>query len=138
VTKKMMCPACSGKGYRLLRIRPDEGICPTCGGAGTIKKEGTKWLNPFETCPDCGGRGIRPLKNGGTRDGLVLASGNPSSMDVTSSTEQPAPEETTTDTSTDTSDDESFFQKYRWYFVAGGGGLLVLALAASKASKRSK
>jgi hypothetical protein len=33
----MNCPACSGKGYRILHLRPDEGICPTCGGAGSVK-----------------------------------------------------------------------------------------------------
>lgn len=31
------CPACGGKGYRIMYLRKDEGFCPACGGAGSVK-----------------------------------------------------------------------------------------------------
>jgi hypothetical protein len=101
----MNCPACSGKGYRILHLRPDEGICPVCGGAGSVKGDtsgsgggssgnsvtfGTGGSGSssssnsstsmsiavqYPPCRACGGRGIRPLAMGGTLEGLQVVGG---------------------------------------------------------------
>ena len=139
---KMMitCPACGGKGYRLLRLGPKDGICPKCGGAGSIneEKEGS-WTFNFVPCPECAGRGIKPIKDGGARVGIVLASssrppGGPSGGgdDEYDGSEKEADE----DKEPSSSDDRSFFDKYKVYFLAGGGALLIVAFVASKASKK--
>jgi len=129
VTRTMSCPACSGKGHRLLYLGPDEGICPTCGGAGSVKEEEGGWVFTYVPCRSCGGRGILPTSQGGTRENLELVSGGP---------RRRFPDEEEEDEDDKSSDDGDFFTKYRWHIVGGGGALLVIAFLASKMSKKKK
>lgn len=138
----MICPACSGKKYRDLRIRPDEGLCPKCEGAGSVKEDGKEgsWLFNYVPCPECSKRGIKSLISGGKplTEAMVMASGggapftgmggrvSDTDVEVEEDTE---PEE-------EPEDDRGFISKYRWYLVGGGGLLLVVALLASQGSKR--
>jgi len=139
----MTCPACSGKGYRLLYINADEGLCPDCGGAGTVKgaDQNASWVYNYVTCKSCSGRGIKPIKSGGTREGMVLAStgrppgaGDPGGDQGEDEVDKEADEG---EDETSSSDGGGFLLKYRWYLVAGGGGLLALAFVASKTSKKT-
>ncbi len=136
----MICPACSGKGYRDLRIGPTEGLCPKCGGAGSIKEERDEgsWVFDYVTCTECGGRGVKPTSSGGTREGLndtVMASGGFGGMGgrQTSGTDDEVDEDTEPE---EPEDDRGFISKYRWYLVGGGAVLLVVALLASQGSKK--
>ena len=136
----MICPACSGKGYRDLRIGPTEGLCPKCGGAGSIKEERDEgsWLFDYVPCKDCSGTGIKPTSNGGTREGLndtVMASGGLGGMGgrQTSDTDVEVEEDTEPQ---EPEDDRGFFSRYRWYFIGGGVALLVVLFVASQTSKK--
>lgn len=139
----MLCPACSGKKYRDLRIRPDEGLCPKCEGAGSVKEEGKEgsWLFEYVPCKDCGGKGIKSLISGGKplTEAMVMASGGGApftGMGGGRVSDTDVEVEEDTEPEEEPEDDRGFISKYRWYLVGGGGVLLVLALLASQGSKR--
>jgi len=137
----MQCPACSGKGYRILQIGPEEGICPACGGAGSVKEKSDKgsWVFTYVPCSDCGGRGIKPIKMGGTREGIQpVVSPQPQPTTATDDSEMSAKGDDDSDEKKPPPPRKEGLLKYRWYIVAGGGGLLILAFVISKASNKKK
>ena len=52
-----MCPACTGKGYRMLEIISGNVICPNCGGSGYMMGQKKKTGQQLEHCPLCLGNG---------------------------------------------------------------------------------
>jgi len=139
----MTCPACQGKGWRILYMGAEDGICPTCGGAGSVqeKQQGsnnaaTSWVFNYVPCRDCGGRGIKPLRSGGTREGLVITSNSPQYNNQPSSEYEDEEEEKVEEE--EPSGDGSFMSRYRMYLMIGGGALLVVALVAMQSSKKKK
>lgn len=135
----MTCPACQGKGYRLLRIGPTEGICPVCGGAGSVKETGEtegSWTFNYVPCRSCGGRGVKPIKDGGTRDGMVVTSSGPPTGFPSGREYEETDTEEEEEEEEESSGEESFISRYRTYLLIGGGALLAVALVASQASKK--
>lgn len=140
----MTCPACQGNGYRLLRIGTTEGLCPGCGGAGSVKEtdqgqgEGG-WTFKYVPCRLCSGRGIKPIKDGGVR--IVLTSSAPPSgypSDDRYDDSDVDEDEEADEDKEKSSGEESFISRYRTYLLVGGGALLVVALVASQVSKGNK
>ncbi|MBN1917307.1 MAG: hypothetical protein JW889_05305 [Verrucomicrobia bacterium] len=91
------CPACSGRGYRLLEVGLNEGLCPTCAGSGGVRgsadQSGTQTSTlggtsgsstsgtstsslgeaPYRPCPRCGGSGVLAVRLGGDRGPIEAA-----------------------------------------------------------------
>lgn len=136
----MTCPACQGKGYRILYIGSEEGICPACGGAGSVQEkdsqgaESHSWTFNYVPCRDCGGRGIKPIRSGGVRDGMVATSASPGYDRPSGGYEEEEEEEV----EEEPSGDGSFMSRYRMYLMIGGGALLVVALVAMQTSKKKR
>ena len=135
----MTCPACQGKRYRILYMGSEDGLCATCGGAGSVKekeegKETTSWVFNYVPCRGCGGRGIKPMRSGGTREGLVITSNSPQYSNQPSG-EYEDKEEVEEE---EPSGDGSFMSRYRMYLMIGGGALLVVALVAMQSSKKKR
>ena len=136
----MTCPACQGHGYRILYIGAEEGICPPCGGAGSVKEkdeggsDSHSWTFNYVPCRDCGGRGIKPIRSGGVRDGMMVTSSR-SAYDRPSGEYDETEEE---EVGEEPSGDGSFMSRYRMYLMIGGGALLVVALVAMQTSKKKK
>jgi len=130
------CIACRN-GRVVVRLRAGDGICPDCGGTTWVKEDSgdegaVLSVSGASPCSTCLGGGTLPLNDGGTREGLEPAGSSGrqvSSQDSESDSDDSEPEPDV---------EEGFFMKYRIWLIAGGGGLLVLALVASKTSKKGK
>jgi RecJ-like exonuclease len=138
----MVCPACQGHGYRILYIGADEGICPACGGAGSVQEkteggaESHSWTFNYVPCRDCGGRGIKPIRSGGVRDGMVVVASGQDYSQPSGEYDESAEEETKD--KEEPSGEGSFMSRYRMYLMIGGGALLVVALVAMQTSKKKR
>jgi hypothetical protein len=139
----MRCPACNGKGYRLLRISSEEGLCPICMGAGSIQEKEKRvdsWVFNYVPCPGCSGRGIRPLRSGAIQ--LVAATnqnqfpGQPGGEAYKETEDEEIEDDE--DVEEEESSDDGFLKRYGTYLLVGGGALLIVALVAMQMSKGNK
>jgi hypothetical protein len=137
----MACPACMGKGFRLMRIGPDQGLCPTCGGAGSVLNTGDTgtWASSVTPCTACGGSGLRPLRYGGTRDGLEPIGGhalNASPGGGGSSDGGTDRSEAKKGDGDDPYAVQSFFSRYKTLILIAAAVVLIVGLIGVKSSRK--